>query len=47
MTEMRPVVAPAGTFALIWVALATVNTVAVTPLNLTVLLLGVVLNPVP
>jgi hypothetical protein len=44
VTETGPVVAPAGTVTVNRFAVAAV-TVAVTPLNLTVLLAGVELNP--
>jgi len=46
VTEMGPVVAPAGTLVLIFVVVAAV-TVAATPLNVTVFWLAVVLKPVP
>ena len=44
VTEIVPVVAPVGTVAKSCVALAD-NTVALTPLKLTVLLAGVALKP--
>jgi hypothetical protein len=46
LTEIVPVVAPAGTLVTIWVVDAE-STVAVTPLNLTAFRPGVELNAVP